>query len=200
MSRELSRVATRPRTEARASVGSLPVVFAATSLAGEDLSGRTRKLLADAFDALMCRVIKHLQVLGAVVVLAAVDVMNQFVRFKVAAEHLFGDESVLADVAGLVRVRVFGLLHKHIPVAVASHAAAPSSVLFQFVRGARDVLGRVLQAAILMSWQKPYWPTRGQFGWTQLRTSDECSASASAFRRDELGSAGHCYIIADFGA
>tara|TARA_Y100000310_G_scaffold126272_3_gene125057 strand:+ start:11390 stop:11932 length:543 start_codon:yes stop_codon:yes gene_type:complete len=64
----------------------------------------------------------ELKVLRAVIVLAAILVVYLLVRFKVAVEHIFHDESVLKHIAVSWGRRMIG--HPHLDVAVAHKPAA----------------------------------------------------------------------------
>jgi hypothetical protein len=176
------------------------MVFAAASRARQNLRGRAWELLPNAFDALVLRVAKNLQVLRPIVIARSVDVMDQFFGAQEPAQCAFRDQPMLPNVAVVVGERMVWALQQHIPVLVPHHAALPSWVRAPLMRGLCDVLGAVLQPFALMSRQVTFWTSRGEFGRAQLRAGHDAAASASARSRDELCSAWHCYTTADIGA
>lgn len=168
--------------------------------ARQNLRGRSWKLLSDALDALVRSVVNHLQVFGAVVGLVAVNVMYQFVTLKVAAKHCLGNKTMLSNVAVVIGARVFGALQQPISVAVHHASALPARVLVALVRRTGDVFRRVLEATILMATAESHRPASREFRRTEFGRSHHLTASTSAWRCREFGSAWHRYIVADIRA
>jgi hypothetical protein len=114
------------------------------------LGGFSRKLLTDAFDALVLDVTEKHQVLWSVVVALAVDVMHKLARLKVSAQDVLHHESMFADVSAVVRVWVVRIFPQDIAVAVPHDAASPSAIQLHRSARFRDVLRRVLSADVVM--------------------------------------------------
>jgi hypothetical protein len=76
----------------------------------------------------ICVGVKHLKVIGPVVVRRIVLVMNHFCRQEVAAENLLRHQTMFSDIAVLASARVIWAIHKNVALLILIPTTLPARV------------------------------------------------------------------------
>ena len=160
--------------------------------ARQDLSGCAREFLANALNPLVFFVADQLQVFGVVIGRVGVDVMDEFVFSQPTPDLEFHNESMLTDVATLIRIGMVGAFQEYVAVSVAHLASGPSAILLHWAASLRDVFGRVFQAPIPVTDDVFLGQFARLVGILNRAFDNELAASTSALD--------HNYMIAGNGA